>query len=54
MEAALPLAALEGQEDLAPAVHVAEPLSVFRVGELLPCVFVNFLVPVQALSTSGQ
>ena len=45
MEAALPLAALEREEDFALTVEVAIPLGVFGVAEMAPGVVVNALEP---------
>ncbi len=48
MEAALPLAALEGQQDFALTVEIAVPLGVVIVAEVFPSVVVDALEPVEA------
>ena len=54
MEASLPLAALQGQEDFAAAVQVAVPLRVISVLEVRPHVVVELLEPFQALLVTCQ
>ena len=48
MEAALPLAALEGQQDFALTVEVAVPLGILGVAEVAPGIVVDALEPVEA------
>ena len=54
MEAALPLAALEGQQDFTATVQVAVPLRVLGILEMRPHVVVELLEPLQALLVAGQ
>ena len=49
MEAALPLSALESEEDLTTAVKVAVPLRIFLVLEMCPHIVVNLLEPLKTL-----
>src|SRR5512143_2993146 len=48
VEASLPLSPLEGEKDLPASVEIAVPLAVFGIGEFLPCVFMDAVIPLPA------
>ena len=54
MEAAFPLAALEGEQHLAATVQVAEPFGIFGVAEVAPYIFVDTHEPVKAVLVARQ
>ena len=54
VEAAFPLAALQGEEHFAPAVEVAVPFGVVGVDEVAPDVAVYAFEPVEAAGVAGE
>lgn len=54
MEAALPLAALEGEQHFATAVEVPVPFGILGVHEVVPHVVVYALKPFQTLDVAGE
>src|SRR5512135_3658311 len=53
VEASLPFSAHEREEDFAASVEITVPLSVFGIGEFLPGVFVDAVIPLPAFLPPG-